>query len=77
MAHHEPPGLGLKKKIKPAEQDLAVVLHKFNGILDNHLVRAESGAEMLPEASCTLDCVSRRNCPFTSPVSDKFSSRYN
>ena len=73
MVNHDPPRLGFEEKINPAVKDLAVVLHEFNGILDEHLIRAESGAEMLPEASCTLDCVSRRHCPFTGPVSDERS----
>ena len=73
MVDHEPTRIGFEEKIYSAEKDLAVVLDKFNRILDEHVVRIEPGAEMPPETSCTLDCVSRRHCPLTGPDSDKGS----
>ena len=73
MVDHEPPHLGFEEKINPAVKDLAVVLDEFNGMLDEHVVRIEPGVEMLPETSCTLDCVSRRHRPLTGPISDEGS----
>ena len=56
-----PACLGLKEKVGPAVEDLAVVLDQLEGMLDQHAAGPETGVEGPSEASCTLHRIGGRH----------------
>ena len=71
VVDYDPSLLGLQEQVDPSVEHLTVVLDELNGILDQHAVRAESGVEDRPEASCTLNCVGRGHRPLTRAILDE------